>query len=66
MLLLQLDMEGLYQQEGRAPVQHLQAALADEKKRADAHAIGASLAGVVWTPSMRRMYTLLNRCASRP
>ena len=55
-------MEGLYEREGSAPLQHLQSALTDEKKKAGAHASGDSLAGVVWTPSMRRMYTLLDRC----
>ena len=56
-------MEGLYEQEGRAPLQHLQSALTDERNKAEAHASGDSLAGVVWTPSMRRMYTLLDRYA---
>ncbi|KAL0049173.1 hypothetical protein WJX82_008148 [Trebouxia sp. C0006] len=59
---VQLDLEGLYDREGSAPLQHLQAALTDEKKKASAHASGDSLTGVVWTPSMRRMYTLLDRC----
>lgn len=59
---MQLDMEGLYEREGSAPLQHLQSALTDEKKKAGAHASGDSLAGLVWTPSMRRMYTLLDRC----
>ena len=58
---VQLDLEGLYDREGSAPLQHLQAALTDEKKKASAHASGDSLTGVVWTPSMRRMYTLLDR-----
>lgn len=58
---VQLDMEGLYEREGSAPLQHLQAALTDEKKKASAHASGDSLTGVVWTSSMRRMYTLLDR-----
>ena len=58
---LQLDMEGLYEREGSAPLQHLESALTDEKKKASAHASGDSLAGVVWSPSMRRMYTLLDR-----
>lgn len=62
-LCVQLDMEGLYEQEGRAPLQHLQSALTDERKKAGAHASGDSLVGVVWTPSMRRMYTLLDRYA---
>lgn len=56
-------MEGLYEREGSSPLQHLQNALTDEKKKAGAHASGDSLTGVVWTPSMRRMYTLLDRCA---
>ncbi|KAL3144109.1 hypothetical protein ABBQ32_003899 [Trebouxia sp. C0010 RCD-2024] len=59
---VQLDMDGLYEREGSAPVQHLQSALKDEKKKAGAHASGDSLVGVVWTPSMRRMFTLLDRC----
>ena len=58
---MQLDMEGLYEREGSAPLQHLESALTDEKKKASAHAGGDSLAGVVWSPSMRRMYTLLDR-----
>lgn len=62
-MLAQLDMEGLYEHEGSGPLEHLQHALTDEKKKAGAHASGDSLAGVVWTPSMRRMYTLLARCA---
>ena len=60
-MCVQLDMEGLYEREDSAPLQHLQSALTDEKKKAGAHASGDSLAGVVWTPSMRRMYTLLDR-----
>ena len=54
-------MEGLSNRDGSAPLLHLQQALTDETKRAGAHAGGGSLAGVVWTPSMRRMYTLLDR-----
>ena len=34
------------------------AGAADEESRAAA----VALAGIVWTPSMRRMYTLLDRC----
>lgn len=60
-LCVQLDMDGLYEREGSAPIQHLHSALTDEKKKAGAHASGDSLMGVVWTPSMRRMYTLLDR-----
>lgn len=63
---VQLDLDGLYEREGSAPVQHLQSALTDEKKKAGAHASGDSLAGVVWTPSMRRMFTLLDRCVRLP
>ena len=60
---LQLDMEGLYEQEGNAPVQLLQKALSDQATGADPNPSRDSMAGVVWTPSMRRMYTLTDRYA---
>ena len=62
---VQLDMAALYQSEGDVPVQHLAAAISE----ANAHGREATslqaLAGIVWTPSMRRMYTLVDRSAAR-
>ena len=40
--------------EGDAPTASLQGAAAAEQPL---------LAGIVWTPGMRRMYSLLDRCA---
>ena len=60
-VLLQLDMEGLYELEGSAPVQLLQKALSDQATPTGPDPSRDSMAGVVWTPSMRRMYTLTDR-----
>ncbi|KAK9809153.1 hypothetical protein WJX72_010301 [[Myrmecia] bisecta] len=61
---VKLDMDELYTREGDAPVQRLQAALSarEENGSADTQALKNALRGVVWTPSMRRMYTVLDRC----
>lgn len=58
---MQLDMAGLYEQEGSAPVHLLQQALSDQASQDSSR---DSMAGVVWTPSMRRMYTLTDRSGS--
>lgn len=55
----------MYRREGDAPVQQLQQALAggsSETPDADVAALRKALKGVVWTRSMRRMYTLVERC----
>ena len=44
-------------------MQLLQKALADQATPAGADPSRDSMAGVVWTPSMRRMYTLTDRYA---
>ena len=55
-------MEEVYKLEGDAPVQALHAALAATDSSDAAAALRSALEGIVWTPSMRRMYTLLSRC----
>lgn len=50
----QLDMEALYLREGDAPLAALTGGAA---------AAQPLLSGIVWTPGMRRMYSLLERCA---
>ena len=67
-LVVQLDMEAVYQREGDAPLRALQAGDGAEGAAApgdarDSEHIRSTLSGVVWTPSMRRMYTLLKRRA---
>lgn len=62
-MALQLDPEALYQRDGAAPVQQLNERLAEGAQDADTQALQAVLGGMVWTPSMRRMYTLLDRSA---
>ncbi len=47
----QLDIEALYLREGDAPL------------TGGAAAAQPLLSGIVWTPGMRRMYSLLERCA---
>lgn len=47
---MQLDMDALYMRQGDAPQAALQGGAAPPL-----------LQGIVWTPSMRRMYTLLSR-----
>lgn len=55
-----LDMSALYAREGGAPMEALSAVLSS---RTSEELGGAeALRGVVWTDSMRRMYTLLERC----
>lgn len=64
---LQLDVEGLYQREGELPLEVLRERVVQSSETsADvaAQSTAAMLAGVVWTRSMRRMYTLLDRCPS--
>ena len=59
---LQLNVEALYQREGGAPAGFITPGESDAAAAASAG--GAALqAGIVWTPGMRRMYTLLERCA---
>jgi len=58
---MQLDMPALYQSEGEAPVQRLAAALNGPPSRGNEAASLQALSGIVWTPSMRRMYTLVDR-----
>ena len=62
---VQLDMAALYQSEGNVPVQHLAAAIRDANAHGQEAASLQALAGIVWTPSMRRMYTLVDRSAAR-
>lgn len=60
-------MAALYQSEGEAPVQRLAAALGNSSYSAGDNEAAASLqalSGIVWTPSMRRMYTLVDRCVA--
>ena len=57
----QLDIAALYQSEGEAPVQRLAAALEGGPADGTAGASLQALSGIVWTPSMRRMYTLVDR-----
>ena len=61
----QLDILALYQSEGEAPVQRLAAALEGAPSQSSATASLQALSGIVWTPSMRRMYTLVDRSASQ-
>ena len=62
---LQLDMSSLYTREGEGPMQQLQQRLGELSAAGTAaSAAGAHYAavrGIVWTPSLRRMYTLLDR-----
>ena len=63
----QLDMDAVYEREGDAPLRALQAGRAIDGVAApaageDSEHIRSTLSGVVWTPSMRRMYTLLKKC----
>ena len=64
--MLQLDIQAVYEQGGEAQVTQLQRALEDPQGAApaDAEALRRMLGRIVWTPSMRRMYTLLSRWAS--
>jgi midasin len=71
LLHVQLDMRALYQSEGDAHQQRLRNALQAQQTQQAQHdesalsppSQSAALAGIVWTPSMRRMYTLVDRCA---
>ena len=62
---LQMDMPALYQREGQAPFEALQRAI-DQGPAATLEEAAArnAVSGIVWTPSMRRMYTLLDRWVS--
>lgn len=64
--VLQLDIQAVYEQGGGAQVAQLERALEDPKGAvpADAEALRRMLGRIVWTPTMRRMYTLLSRWAS--
>jgi midasin len=57
-------MEAVYRKEGDAPIAALAAALAADGVDEDTRCLQRALSGVVWTPSMRRMYTLVDRCAT--
>ncbi|GIL72552.1 hypothetical protein Vretifemale_2898, partial [Volvox reticuliferus] len=73
---VKVDLEAVFSSEGDAPIRALQAALQEQQQEQDAmatDAVGAdtvcakaalqtALKGVVWTRSMRRMYTLVERC----
>ena len=63
--VLQLDIQAVYEQGEGAQVAQLQRALENPQgaASADAEALRRMLGRIVWTPSMRRMYTLLNRWA---
>ena len=58
-------MAALYQSEGDIPVQHLAATIRDANAHGQEAASLQALADIVWTPSMRRMYTLVDRSAAR-
>ena len=61
---MQLDMVTVYQQVGEQPAQILQqqAAEVSVSDAPDTQALRKAASGLVWTQSMRRMYTLVNRC----
>ncbi len=61
---MQLDIPALYQSEGEAPMQRLAAALGGAPSQGTEAASLQALSGIVWTPSMRRMYTLVDRSAA--
>ena len=58
---VQLDMPALYQQEGHTPFEALQERCNAAEADAAATTAVDAVSGIVWTPSMRRMYTLLAR-----
>ena len=63
--VLQLDMPALYQQEGQHPFEALKARLGQGASTSpEEAAVQKAVSGIVWTPSMRRMYTLLDRCST--
>lgn len=57
-------MKSLYLKDGDAPVERLKTSLTSmsEVGVADMSVVNESLSGIVWTDSMRRMYTLVERC----
>ena len=59
----QLDMAAVYQRGGAQPAQLLQQCLLQPAAEGDPdlQALQQAARGVVWTHSMRRMYTLVNR-----
>jgi midasin len=72
----QIDLEAVFQREGEAPYQRLQQLLAGSsdpdactaealqmtpEDAEELEALRRALRGVVWTRSMRRMYTLVQR-----
>ncbi|GIL43445.1 hypothetical protein Vafri_916, partial [Volvox africanus] len=73
---VKVNLELVFSSEGDAPLRALEAALQEQQQEQDAKAtvagvpdtVGATAAlqtalkGVVWTRSMRRMYTLVERC----
>ena len=61
----QLDIPALYKSEGEAPVQRLAAAVGGTPAHGSETASLQALSGIVWTPSMRRMYTLVDRSEDR-
>lgn len=64
-----LDMEAVYQREGDQPVVQLRQALEAAEGAAgqdpQLEGLRAALTGVVWTRSMRRMFTLVDRWVAR-
>lgn len=62
------DPEAVFESEGSAPFERLQATLAgvDDAALGDQQAAATSLRGVVWTKALKRMYCLVNRCAKSP
>ena len=68
--LPQVDMEEVYIREGDAPLRRLAQACELQQQQeqqsssssSSSEALRAALNGVVWTRSMRRLYTLLDRC----
>ncbi|CAD7704178.1 unnamed protein product, partial [Ostreobium quekettii] len=59
---VKLDIAAMYAREGNAPIERLEAALGSSSA-AHVQSIQDALKKIVWTKSMCRMYTLLNRCA---
>jgi midasin len=52
----------VYRRDGDEPLRRLQAALDAGGSGAEGAALRGALSGVVWTRSMRRMFTLVERC----
>lgn len=64
-LKVSIDMEELYRREGQEPVDRLRSLLDQGSSSGDdpeREALAASLRGIVWTRSMARVFTLVDRC----